>query len=154
MSDFDSLDHEKYVQRAIDLARKAGERGDGHYGSILVRDDDIVLEETNRENTEDDIALHPELTLARRAERELPPDARAETVMYTSTEPCPMCAGGIVISGLGAVVYSVSGERAAAEFGGAPGVPCEEIFERSGRDIEVVGGVLEADGLALHREFR
>ncbi|GAA0244934.1 nucleoside deaminase [Haladaptatus pallidirubidus] len=154
MPNLDSLDHEKYVQRTLALAREAGERGDGHYGSILVHENEIVMEETNRENTDDDLALHPELTLARRAERELSPDVRKETVMYTSTEPCPMCAGGIAIAGLGAVVYSISGEHAAEEFGGMPGVPCDEIFERKGRDIEVVSGVLKQDGLALHRKFR
>ncbi|WP_458206668.1 nucleoside deaminase [Haladaptatus sp. NG-SE-30] len=154
MLDLDSLDHERHTRRAIDLAREAGERGDAHYGSILVRDGAIIMEETNRGTTDDDIALHPELTLARRAARELSPEERAETVMYTSTEPCPMCAGGIAIGGLGAVVYSVSGERAVEEFGGMPGVPCDEIFECKGRDIEVLGGILEAEGLAVHREFR
>jgi tRNA(Arg) A34 adenosine deaminase TadA len=154
MADLNALDHEPHVRRAIDLAREAGDRGDGPYGSVLVRDGEVVMEESNRENTDDDIALHPELTLARRAARELDPDARAETVLYTSTEPCPMCAGGIAIAGLGGVVYSVSAERLADEFGGPAGVPCGEIFERRGRDIPVVGGVLEGDGMALHREFR
>lgn len=112
------------------------------------------MEATNREHTDDDIALHPELSLARRAARELAPDARAETVMYTSTKPCPMCAGGIAIADLGAVVYSVSAERLAEEFGSAEGVPCGGIFERRGTDIPVLGGVLEDEGMALHREFR
>jgi tRNA(Arg) A34 adenosine deaminase TadA len=154
MPDLDALDHEAYVERAIELARAAGDRGDGPYGSLLVLDDAVVMEETNRERTDDDIALHPELTLARRAARELSPTERERTVMYTSTEPCPMCAGGIAIAGLGAVVYSVAGARAAAAFGGSEGVPCGEIFDRRGRDVDVVGGVLEAEGLAVHREFR
>jgi len=154
MAELDALDHEPHVRRAIDLAREAGDRGDGPYGSVLVRDGEVVMEESNRENTDDDIALHPELTLARRAARELDPDAPAETVLYTSTEPCPMCAGGIAIAGLGGVVYSVSAERLADEFGGPAGVPCGEVFERRGREIPVVGRVLEADGMALHREFR
>jgi tRNA(Arg) A34 adenosine deaminase TadA len=154
MPELDALDHEPHVRRAIDLAREAGDRGDGPYGSLLVRNGDVVMEESNRENTDDDIALHPELTLARRAARDLDADARAEAVMYTSTEPCPMCAGGIAIAGLGGVVYSVSAERLAAAFGGSEGVPCGEIFERRGREIPVVGGVLESEGMALHREFR
>ncbi|WP_458190871.1 nucleoside deaminase [Haladaptatus sp. NG-WS-4] len=154
MFDIDSLDHERHTRRAIELAREAGERGDGHYGSVLVRDGDIVMEETNRESTDDDIALHPELTLARRAARDLTVVERAETVLYTSTEPCPMCAGGIGFAELGGVVYSVSGERAAEEFGGSPSVSCDEIFERMGRDVAVLGGVLESEGLAVHRAFR
>jgi tRNA(Arg) A34 adenosine deaminase TadA len=151
--ELDALDHESYVDRAIELAREAAARGDGHYGSVLVRDDEVVMEAGNRERTDDDIALHPELTLARRAAREYSPAERARTVLYTSTEPCPMCAGGIAIAGLGAVVYSVSAARAAAERGGAEGIPCGEVFDRWGRDVTVVGGVRESAGLALHREF-
>jgi tRNA(Arg) A34 adenosine deaminase TadA len=74
--------------------------------------------------------------------------------MYTSTEPCPMCAGGIAIAGLCGVVYSVSAERAAEEFGDPPGIPCGEVCKRLGHDVDVIGGVREADGLAIHRAYR
>lgn len=174
-----ALDHASHVRRAIDLAETAAERGDDPYGSLLVRDGQVVMEATNRVNTDDDIALHPELTLARRAASEHTPAERARTVMYTSTEPCPMCAAGIAYAGLGAVVYSVSGARAAevyrgrdgsgsdagsgsddagagsdAEAGsddGGEGIPCEEVFDRLGRSVEVVGPVLESEGLDVHR---
>jgi tRNA(Arg) A34 adenosine deaminase TadA len=147
-------EHEPYVERAIELAREAGDRGDGPYGTVLVRDGEIVAEAGNRERTDDDIALHPELTLARRAAREMTPEERAGTVMYTSTEPCPMCATGIVYAGLGGVVFSVSGERAAEAVGGSStGPSCESLFEDFEADIPVVGGVLEADGIAVHEEF-
>lgn len=146
-------DHERYIERTLELAEEAGERGDGPYGSLLVTSEG-VLEETNRERTEDDIACHPELALARRAGRELPPEERSRAVMYTSTEPCPMCAGGIAIAGLGGVVYSVSTERATEAFGGAAGIPCGEVCERLGHPIDVIGGVCEDEGLAVHRTYR
>jgi len=152
--DLDSLDHESYVRRAIELARTAGDRGDDPFGSLLVRDGTVVMEEANREVTDDDIALHPELTLARRAASEMAPDERAATVMYTSTEPCSMCATGIGFAGLGAVVYSVAGATAADEVGGAPGIPSPEVFDRWDADVEVVGPVLETEGLAVHRDYR
>ncbi|WP_254538259.1 nucleoside deaminase [Halomarina litorea] len=154
MPPLDELDHESHVAETIDLAREAGERGDGPFGSLLVVDGEVVMAETNREYTDDDITSHPELTIARRAARELTAEERARAIMYTSTEPCPMCSGGIAISPLGAVVYSVSGERAAEELGGAPGVPCDEVFERWGVEIEVVGGVLEDRGLDVRRAFQ
>lgn len=152
--DLEATVHERHVERAIALAREAGDRGDGPYGSLLVRDGEVVAEETNREHTDDDLALHPELTLARWAGRELSPEERARTVMYTSTEPCPMCATGIVYAGLGGVVFSVSGEAVEATVGGRTGPSCETIFERFRVDIPVVGGVLEDDGLAVHREYQ
>jgi tRNA(Arg) A34 adenosine deaminase TadA len=151
--DLEPLDHEAPMERAIELAEQAGERGDGHYGAVLVRDGDVVMEERNRISTDDDLALHPELTLARRAGSELTSGERADTVMYTSTEPCPMCATGVAYAGLGGVVYSVSEERAAELRGGSGGIPCDEVFERLGADVAVEGGVLKEAGLDVHRRF-
>jgi tRNA(Arg) A34 adenosine deaminase TadA len=149
-----TADDERYIERACELARGAGDRGDGPYGSLLVVDGEVVFEESNRERTDDDIALHPELTLARRAASELAPEAVQEAVLYTSTEPCPMCASGIAYAGLDAVVYSVSGERM-AELRGSDtgGIPSEEVFDRLGADVDVVGPVLETAGVAVHEEY-
>ncbi len=61
-----------------------------------------------------DITAHPELKLARWAARELDPDTAARTTMYTSCQPCGMCGGGIVRSGIGRVVYALSTEQLVA----------------------------------------
>lgn len=143
-----------HVRRALELAREAGDRGDGPYGSVLVRDGAVVATATNRERTEDDMTLHPELTLARRAAREDDAAARARTAMVTSTEPCSMCATGVAYAGLGGVVYSVAGETAADRFGTAPGIPCGEVFDRHGADVAVRGSVLEDEGMAVHERYR
>lgn len=149
--DLDSFDHESHMERAIELAHEAAERGDGPYGSVLVKDDEIVMEARNATNTESDIALHPELTLARRAANER--DDADELVMYTSTEPCPMCAGGIDIAGLRAVAYSVSGRRAAELKGGSALLPSTQVFDAGG-GTEVLPDVLKEDGEKVHEEYR
>jgi tRNA(Arg) A34 adenosine deaminase TadA len=146
--EFDDFDHETHMRRAIELARTAVDRGDRPFGSVLVRDDAVVAEASNRVNTENDVRRHPELDLAVRARRELDPEARAETVMYTSTEPCPMCAGGIRHAGLGRVVYSVGGDELREFTGGDPPPRTTEIL-----DCEVVGPVLNEEGRRLHAEF-
>jgi len=143
---FDDFDHESHMSRAIALAEEAADRGDRPFGSVLVRDDEITMTESNRVDTADDIRRHPELHLARRACRDLSPDERASTVMYTSTEPCPMCAGGIRIAGLGRVVYSVSSAETAALAGGEPSTPCAEILDST----EVVGPVCNDAGRQVH----
>ncbi|QLD86450.1 nucleoside deaminase [Natronomonas halophila] len=148
MSEFETFDHEAHMGAAIDLAREAAERGDRPFGSVLVRDDEIVMRESNRVLTEDDIRRHPELHLAHRAMREMDPDTRAETVMYTSTEPCPMCSGGMRYAELDRVVYSVSAEEVVEFTGGEPATRASEIL-----DCEVVGGVANGAGRAVHEEF-
>lgn len=148
--DFDEFDHEAHMQRAFELAREAVDRGDRPFGSVLVREDELVMADSNRVLTEDDVRRHPELHLAYRACRELTPEERAETVMYTSTEPCPMCAGGMVYAGFGRVVYGVGGDEIAAFTGSEPSVRSAAILEGV---TDVVGPVLNDEGRRLHEEF-
>ncbi|MDS0278181.1 nucleoside deaminase [Halomicroarcula sp. S1AR25-4] len=147
---FDEFDHETHMRRALELAREAADRGDRPFGSVLVRDDRIVMAASNRVVSEEDVRRHPELDLAMRARRELSPEERAETVMYTSTEPCPMCAGGIRHAGLGRVVYSVGG-RDIGDFTDQ-GAPVQSAAILAGV-TEVVGPVLHEEGRAIHEAF-
>jgi tRNA(Arg) A34 adenosine deaminase TadA len=149
-ADFDDFDHAAHMRAAVDLAREAAARGDEPFGSVLVRDDAVVMRESNRINTEADLRRHPELHLAYRACREYDADERAATVMYTSTEPCPMCAGGMVRAGFGRVVYSVSSAEVAAFAGGEPGVRSAAVLDGV---TDVVGPVLNDEGLGVHRDF-
>ncbi|KUJ67664.1 cytidine deaminase [Streptomyces albus subsp. albus] len=103
---------ETLLRRAIELAAHAVTLGDAPYGSLLAGPDGAVLAEAhNTVRRDNDISAHPELKLARWAARELDPGAAAHTTMYTSCQPCTMCAGGIIRSGLGRVVYALSTEQ-------------------------------------------
>ena len=149
-TDIENFDHESHVRRAIGLAREAADRDDRPFGSVLVGDDTVVMAESNRVVTEDDVRRHPELHLAYRACRELTAAERAETVMYTSTEPCPMCAGGMRSAGFGRVVYSVGGDEIGEFVGEAPPVRSAAILDGV---TEVVGPVLNEEGRAVHEAF-
>jgi tRNA(Arg) A34 adenosine deaminase TadA len=105
---------ERHLRRAIELAAAARAAGDMPYGSLLVGPTgDVLAEERNTVVTEQDIAAHPELKLARWAARHLDTTAARGTTMYTSCQPCPMCTGAIARSGLGRVAFGLSGEQLA-----------------------------------------
>jgi tRNA(Arg) A34 adenosine deaminase TadA len=146
----DDFDHDSHVHSALDLAREAAERGDRPFGSVLVRDDAVVASESNRVLTEDDVRRHPELHLAYRACRSDTIEERAETVMYTSTEPCAMCAGGLRSAGFDRVVYSVGSDELAEFTGAKPAVRSATILDGVS---DVVGPVLNDEGRAVHRAF-
>lgn len=150
MTAVEEFDHEAHMQRAIDLAREAMERGDRPFGSVLVRDDEVVMAESNRVVTEDDVRRHPELHLAYRAVRDLAPEKRAETVLYTSAEPCPMCAGGMLEAGFERVIYGVDSEELASFTGGEPNVESATILHGT---TAVDGPVLNERARALHEEY-
>ncbi|GII57636.1 tRNA-specific adenosine deaminase [Planotetraspora thailandica] len=107
-------DDEKFLRRAIRLAADSRAAGDAPFGSLLVGPDGTVLaEDHNTVLSDGDISAHPELKLARWAARELDPATAAATTMYTSCQPCGMCAGAIERSGLGRVVFALSAEQLA-----------------------------------------
>jgi len=150
MTRVDDFDHEEHMREAFELAREAVARGDNPFGSVLVRDDEVVMRESNRVVTVNDVRRHPELHLAHRACREMTSGERAETVMYTSTEPCPMCAGGMRSAGFDAVVYSVGGDEIGEFTGENSPVRAAEIL---GDHTDVQGPVLNDEGREIHEEF-
>ncbi|MFG2842891.1 nucleoside deaminase [Kitasatospora sp. NPDC048296] len=133
---------EALLRRAIAVAARAVELGDAPYGSLLAAPDGTVLVEAhNTVRRDDDITAHPELKLARWAARELSPEEAAGTTMYTSCQPCGMCAGALVRSGLGRVVYALATEQLVElnpESGAWPVVQQDgpALFEEARRPIE------------------
>ena len=121
---------EHHLRRAIELAAKARAAGDMPFGSLLVGPDgDVLVEDRNTVVTRNDITAHPELKTALWASRNLERGVAARTTMYTSTEPCAMCRGAIARSGLGRVVFALSG----GQFAGLkpPGSPSPDAAEVS-----------------------
>ncbi|HEY0578820.1 MAG TPA: nucleoside deaminase [Pseudonocardia sp.] len=110
-----SPEDERLLHAAIELAVGARNAGNPPFGSLLVGPDgEVLAREHNTSVTDSDITAHPELKLARWAARELDPATAAGTTMYTSCQPCGMCAGAIERSGLGRVVFALSTEQVTA----------------------------------------
>jgi tRNA(Arg) A34 adenosine deaminase TadA len=119
---------EGFLRRAIALAAASREGGDPPFGSLLVGPDgDVLAEDHNTSISEGNISYHPELKLAVWAAQHLTPEVAAGTTMYTSCQPCPMCTGALARSGLGRVVFALSGEQlnGLKTTGGFPDVPLE-----------------------------
>jgi tRNA(Arg) A34 adenosine deaminase TadA len=121
-----TADDEAFLRRAIELARTARAAGEAPFGSLLVGPDgDVLAEDYNTVLSDHDISAHPELKLARWAARELSAPSAASTTLYTSCQPCGMCAGAIDRAGLARVVYALSNDQLAElkPSGGFPPVP-------------------------------
>jgi len=132
---------ETLLRRAIAIAAHAITLGDAPYGSLLAdAGGAILIEAHNTVRRDNDISAHPELKLARWAARELTAEEAARITMYTSCQPCEMCGGGIVRSGLGRVVYALATEQFLTlnPGGGWPVVPLEgpALFDEARAPIE------------------
>jgi tRNA(Arg) A34 adenosine deaminase TadA len=92
----------------------------------------------------------------RLASRQFSASFLAGCSLYTSTEPCPMCAGAIFWGGVGRVVFAL-GQPAFYDFMGPGGdglrLACRAVFAQGQKAIEVLGPALEAEALEVHRGF-
>ncbi|MEN0137123.1 MAG: nucleoside deaminase [Rhodococcus sp. (in: high G+C Gram-positive bacteria)] len=104
-----------HLLRTLDLARTARADGNRPFGSLLVDAAGIVLlTATNTAVTDRDVTAHAETNIVRAASASRWAPILASTTLYTSTEPCPMCAGAIYLSGIGRVVYALTAEDLAS----------------------------------------
>jgi len=86
----DASAHEPFVRRCIELAQQALDAGDHPFGSVIVRDNEIVVEGRNRVNA-GDVTAHAEVEAMRRAQHQLATTDPSDCVIYSNCEPCPMC---------------------------------------------------------------
>lgn len=147
------------LQRAIELAEDARAQGDHPFGAVLADGDGaILLEATNSCGTLGDRTGHAERNLMTEASKLYDAGFLAGCTMYTSAEPCAMCAGAVYWAGVGRVVHGVSEQALKALIGPDPenltmDLPCRAVFAAGQRAVEVVGPLLEAESAAVHHGF-
>ena len=150
---------EMLILRSLEIAREARDNGNHPFGALLVGPDyEILLDAENTVITESDITGHAETNLIRAAARKFNPEYLAGCSVYTSTEPCPMCAGAIFWANVRRVVFGLSSAGLYDLIGDEPtgailALPCRDVFRHGRRAIEVVGPVLEAESAAVHLGF-
>ena len=145
--------HETFIREAIQLATHARQHGNHPFGALLVHAGKIILTAENTVNTDHDQTRHAELNLVSMAARQFDADTLANAILYTSTEPCAMCAGAIYWTGIRTVVYGCSAELLGAMAEGGLVIPCRDIFARGTESVEIIGPVLEDESQKVHEGF-
>lgn len=150
------IDH---LQSAISLAWQAREHGNHPFGAVLVDErGQVLLQAENTVVTGRDCTGHAETNLVRLAAQHFSPEQLKHYTLYSSTEPCAMCAGAIHWSQIGRVVYALSEADLYAIIGPSPEhllLPCRAVFAHSLRPVEVLGpsSTLEVESRAVHENF-
>ena len=141
------------MREAFAIARRARARGNRPFGALLVAGNGAVLSTAeNSQITDGQMLAHAEMNLLQRAVRELSTDVLEASTIYTSAEPCAMCAGAIFWSGVSRVVYGLGGDRLHQLCGFSPQMlvsNAREVLSKAGRTVEIVGPVLETEAEAL-----
>lgn len=157
---WNTTDDPRYLREAIALARSARADGRHPFGALIVAADGSVLAQARNRviGPDSDATGHAELEAVRAASRTHTPAQLRGATLYSSAEPCAMCAGAIYWSGIGRLVYGLA-ESSLARLTGAHhenptlDLPCREVFARGQRAVEVVGPLLEDEAGAPHEGF-
>lgn len=150
-----------YIKKCIEVSQRSREHGNTPFGAILVGPDgEILLEQENIEITEKNCTGHAETTLMEKASHKYSKEFLWKCTLYTTAEPCAMCAGAIYWGNVGKVVYGISEKRLLELTGDNDqnptfDLPCREVFSRGQKDIKVLGpySEIEQEAVKVHKGY-
>ena len=101
------MNHESHMDRALALAQEAFDRGDWPVAAVVVREGSVVAIGQNRQNTRNDVTFHAETDALRTAFAALKTTDLSGATVYTTMEPCPMCAEAMRMAGVSRLVLGL-----------------------------------------------
>ncbi|MBM9402288.1 nucleoside deaminase [Gluconacetobacter azotocaptans] len=148
------------LRQAIALSETSRTQGRHPFAALVAdaRGRVVTTALNNSLPPEGDPTQHAELRAVAQAARMLTPDELAGCTLYTSAEPCCMCAGAVYWGNIRRVVYALSERRLLALTGAHPenptfSLPCREIFARGQHTTEVLGPLIEDEAARPHAGF-
>ncbi|MBP3524449.1 MAG: nucleoside deaminase [Clostridia bacterium] len=129
------------MQRALEEAKRALELGEVPVGAVVVCGGEVIASAHNEREATGDPTAHAEVLAIRRAAKRLGRRRLTGCTLYVTLEPCPMCAGAIVMAELDGVYYGAADETAGCA-GSVYAIPEDPAF---GRRIACMGGLLEGE---------
>lgn len=148
------------LRETIKLADQSRETGNHPFGALITDPDGKIILSSGNTHSTDGGTGHAELNVARAASEKYSPEFLAGCTLYTSVEPCSMCAGGTYWAGLGRLVYGMSEARLAVLTGDntenlTMSLPCRDVLAAGQREVVVEGPIAELeDEIALsHKDF-
>ena len=136
-----------YLDLALRHAEEALARGDWPVAAVLVRDGAVLAVGQNRQNTELDLTWHAEFDAIRAATRAHGADRVAGGTIYSTMEPCPMCAGAMKLAGIARLVLGL--RHAALRRVDLGDYSIEPFCRLTGYDLTLTSGIREAECLRL-----
>lgn len=145
------MNDDDYMGQALRHAEEAFARGDWPVGSVIVRDGIVLGSGQNRQNTEGDVTVHGELDAIRGAIKAHGAERVAGATLYSTMEPCPMCAWALRLAGIRRLVLGTRHATLQRTDMGTYSV--ESFCALVGYDLELTNGVREAECTALRRRW-
>jgi len=143
------MDDKKFMKIALEEAKTAGAMGEIPIGAVLVVSGEIIAKGHNMRETWQDATAHAEVVVIQAACKKLKRWRLTEATLYVTIEPCPMCAGAIIMSRIDRLVYGAPDSRAGA---------CESLFNvvnnpALNHQVKVTAGILEQECGKIVKDF-
>lgn len=148
-------DHLFYLERCVELSKQARANGNTPFGALIAGPDGrILIEQENIEITESDCSGHAETQAMIRASKQYDKDFLWQCTLYTTAEPCAMCAGAVYWGNVGRVVYGITEKRLLELTGDHEqnptfDLPCREVFAKGQKDVTVIGPFPEIEAAVV-----
>ncbi|MCL1835152.1 MAG: nucleoside deaminase [Oscillospiraceae bacterium] len=140
---------EEYMHLALQLAGEAGKRGETPVGCVITdKAGTVIGRGSNRREEQKSALAHAEMEAISEACRALGDWRLDACTIYVTLEPCPMCAGALIMARAGRVYY---GARENAS--GSCGSVLNLFMEPYGHKTQITGGILAEECAALLTDF-
>lgn len=143
------MSHEQWMKMAVDEARRGVEQGQSPFGAVIVRDSEVIARGHNEVWHRTDPTAHAEVVAIRRAAEALRTIDLAGCTMYTTCEPCPMCAAAIHWSKLDAVCYGATIADAQDAGFTELTLSIDELYARGHSPVRILERVMQPECAAL-----
>lgn len=137
------------------VALAEAEKGDLPFGAVLVKDDRIVAQGHNTTQTDSDVSAHAEIKVLRswmQQHGSYALDVLKGYTLYTTGEPCPMCAAACIWAGVSEIVFGASIEELTRIGIEQIDLSCDAVIARGFQKIKVTKGILSQECIALFKK--
>ena len=142
-------DDVSWMGKALELARQATEKGEVPVGAVVIKEGNLVAAAHNLREQSGNPVAHAEMLAIQSAAKKLGNWRLTETTLYVTLEPCPMCAGAIILARIPRVVFGAADPKS-----GAAGSLYNIVQdERLNHKVELLSGVCAEESSALLRTF-
>ena len=144
---------ERFMMLAINKAKEGIEKGQTPFAACIVKDNEVVAVEHNNVWKKEDITAHAEICAIRGACKKLKTVDLSGCVIYSTTEPCPMCFSAIHWAKIGLVIFGAKIEDAKNIGFNELEVSNRQMKELGKSEVDIVGGFMKEECLTLFDEF-
>ena len=143
------MTHEALMRQALDEAQKAFDEGEIPVGAVIARKGEVIARAHNLREQTGDPTAHAEVLAIRQAAQKLGGRRLNECTLYVTLEPCPMCAGAMVMACLNKCYFGARDERQGC---------CESVYALPAdpafyHRVPCIGGLLEVEASRLLKQF-